>query len=447
MSRELDRRSFLRAGAAGLAGGTTAGADLAAGRQASRVTTSGLVPAGDTASRASPTDASGWPYRISTTDDDVGNDVVASADDGGVFVGYTETRDTSEGWVVKVDESGAASWRARFDRSRTRVYAVVEAHDDGYVVGGLRVDDGVVRPWLAALAPDGSVRWETSLEGTGWVRGLAAFEDRYAVVGTAQLSGTQAALLAAVDADGTPRWQTTYREWDVSRGFDVAAAGDGLVFAGQAIGNRTNPWVVKLDPGGTVQWEQVDFGEAATIAFGVAATSDGGAVVAGREGSGAYDPAHVAGVGPDGDVRWSTPAEQDGTIANDVVALSDDQFEVAGRLLSETDDFDAWLAQFDGEGNQWGSRSWGTETDEVGAAVAPTEDGRFYVVVNEQTADGGIDTRLARRSAVSDDQLAVLGILGGAIALVVLGVLAFGAVLLVVLLVVAFVVLKRRGDG
>jgi hypothetical protein len=255
------------------------------------------------------------------------------------------------GWLSRIAPDGSPRWL--LDRlggtGATTLQAVVARPDGGVLAGGFRD----AKAWLTAVDPRGKPAWDRDLE-LGEVTGILAAPSLTVVVVVTGRTTTAAGTsrLIAVDASGAPRWTTALPDHGAGELFGVAPLASGGVAVGQAPSSgRDGAWIVRFAPDGAILSSQVlpaatpetaqavtplpdggflvagasfeprrarvwrfdaagqlrwhkTYGDASPR--GVAATPDGGAVLA---GSVLADPtrAWIFAIGPDGAERWTAP--------------------------------------------------------------------------------------------------------------------------------------------
>jgi hypothetical protein len=154
--------------------------------------------------------------------------------------------------------------------------ALVVRQDGEFVMGtGAPTERDPAHVWLAYVDPAGNVAWERTLTATATARGraAAALPDGYAVAGeTATADGERMPHVWRLGGDGSPRWDQSYQgpgggqAFEIVNGLDATSDG-GLVMVGSTTRGpgKTNVWIVRLAPDGTVLWQRV-FGAAANPA-------------------------------------------------------------------------------------------------------------------------------------------------------------------------------------
>lgn len=263
--------------------------------------------------RAAPT----FETRVGGEGTDRGVGIRLLADGGYAAVGLTDG--SGEGgedvYLARLDESGRVRW--------TRTY------------GGPGADNG----WVVHEAPDGFV--------------LAGFTDSFG-------AGGFDFYLLKTDAEGNAEWSRTFGGPADDRCWALAARPDGgFLLAGEtkSFGNGEEDWyVVAVDDEGREAWSRTYGGERGDRCFSVAATGDGGFVLAGQTyswGEGERD-AYVARIDAEGKEEWSRifgGAERD--LAHHVIRTSDGAFVLTGytRTFGESPE-DPYLIKLDPDGNK-----------------------------------------------------------------------------------------------
>jgi hypothetical protein len=355
-------------------------------------------------------------------------EAVIATTGGFAVVGHTNSRPAGvrQAWVLEFDGVelrprreavfGAGLGRAGSSYAR----AVTVAPDGGLrVAGEIEVENGRFKPWLLALAADGTVRWERT-PGTGGINGLTALltldggdllgggvvdgagwlvrvsgagellgerrlpqlervtalatltGGRFAATGIAESSttgpGTTAVLTFERDHRLAWEWRPADRQGEL---FALAATLDGGLIATGRIRMSGSPdwglWLVRLDATGRVLWEHrpTDVTTDATVEAGhaVIALPDGGFAVAGDSLKGLADrDARVWGFAPDGALRWHKSYggnAQD--LARGIARLADGSLLVAGSTMSRgAGKTDLWVLRLSESGELAAQQAFGS---------------------------------------------------------------------------------------
>lgn len=159
---------------------------------------------------------------------------------------------------------------------------------EGYLAGGTTGEDGLDRAplgtWVAGLAPDGAVRFRRHHEpgrwsGTDRVAACCGLDGGALLVGRRTRADVVVddALVHAVAADGATRWRRTLPA--ASSVVDAVAVEGGAVLAGVDEGDPPAAWVAGLAPDGAVRWAHR---HERRLPSTVRATAGGEVVVAGH---------------------------------------------------------------------------------------------------------------------------------------------------------------------
>lgn len=170
--------------------------------------------------------------------------------------------------LAAIAADGTVRWQAQLPSTGRGDPAALVALSDGAVVAlgtGAPGDRDLAQVWLARVEATGKLAWERTLEGApdAWrARAAAAFPDgSVAVAGeTATPDGQRAPHVWRLGSDGAVRWQHRYGGQGGELVTGLAATRDGgLVVVGSTAQGpgKTNVWIVRLDPSGAVMWQRV----------------------------------------------------------------------------------------------------------------------------------------------------------------------------------------------
>jgi hypothetical protein len=165
---------------------------------------------------------------------------------------------TNDGWIVKLDDTGAIEWQKCLGGiDNDYAQSVVQTADGGYIVAGSATsNDGDVSGnhggadcWIVKLDDTGSIEWQECLGSIGEDMGYSI----------QQASDGGYILAAAAGYDGG----------DVS-GFH---------------GGMTDYWILKLTDAGSIEWHECLGGSGTDTPYSIQLTTDDGYIVAGVSGS------------------------------------------------------------------------------------------------------------------------------------------------------------------
>ena len=333
----------------------------------------------------------------------------------------------SDYWVVKLSAGGAVQWQQAVGSHGTnRLSGAVQTADGGFVLAGTNGEPASAGGGVgcAKTQPNRGQRgiWVVKLSGAG----ALLWERSFSTPGS-----------------GNVPQATAGRGSDAASG--VAAAPDGGVLVvghsdGPAAGDKSEPtrgyadyWVLRLGPGGALLWQRTLGSPEQDLAGAVAATADGGWLVAGHSypatlpvGSGAggekSEPSRggadlwVLKLDGAGAVQWDRTCGGPGdeTIGG-VAATADGGCLLAGladgpaggdRAQPSRGDYSGWAVKLGpGGARQWervcggpGTGGFGGQGADDFQAVAATADGGA-LLLGTTLSDAGADVSQPRRAA------------------------------------------------
>ena len=196
-------------------------------------------------------------------------------------------------------------------------WAMDTTADGGSVVAGQTQSFGADAQdgWVVRLSATGEMLWQRMYCGSN-SDSIAAIEQTsdwgYIAAGkTASLGqGSYDGWVLKLDPQGSVQWQETYGGSGSDSFADIQGTPDGGFIAAGGTSSfgvtGGDLWVVKLDPFGSVQWQKRYGGTGSDLATSVAPTRDGGYIVAGTTasfGAGSTD-GWVLKLKGDGMVDW-----------------------------------------------------------------------------------------------------------------------------------------------
>lgn len=253
--------------------------------------------------------------------------VVLSTSDGGYLVGGSSSSPTGTGnvtsanhggwdyWVVKLSSTGAIQWQNSYGGSQDEMlYAMSQTTDGGYILAGSSDSDddevsgnnGTSDYWVVKITGIGVMQWQKCLGGSDedFAYGVAQSPDGgYFITGYTNSSdgevteshGIPDMWVVKLDANGNLLWQNSLGGSLEDVGNAVAATSDGgCISAGYTYSNdgnvtgnhgRMDIWVVRLNSTGTILWQSCYGGSSYDDAQSIAATPDGGYLLAGGTSS------------------------------------------------------------------------------------------------------------------------------------------------------------------
>ena len=210
------------------------------------------------------------------------------------LVGQRDGGSGGDIWVVSWKETGV-EWNKRFGKKAYRNIAGVTDGGDGIVVFGttsksnLRPADDIYMVKIKSSGEEDWVRFfgERDYEEAGDVKRMPNGD--YILVGTtnAQGSGRLDAWLLRTDQQGYQKWNRPFGGRDDDEGLSVAATYDGgIILVGRSRSHAPNArankaYVVKVDAGGTLEWQRFYGGSRDDEATAVLLSHDGRLLISG----------------------------------------------------------------------------------------------------------------------------------------------------------------------
>lgn len=348
---------------------------------------------------------------------DRGIGVTQLADGGYAVVGLTASfgAGAEDVYVVRFDPEGAVLWSQSYGGAKDdNGWSVLELESGDLVVAGFTnsFGEGGFDCYLMRTDPSGVLRWSRTFGGAEDDRCwdlLSTVEGGFVLVGETASSGRGArdCYLLETDADGNEQWAATFGGEKDDRCFAVAASSEGgYVVAGQSYsegaGDR-DVYVIGVDRDGVEQWTKTFGGADSDVGHGVVTTSDGDFLVTGYTtslASEADDPFLVK-LSATGELRWTRVVPRSGLAHTLTGATTADAgfclggFEDSGASRNRA----AILLKTDRDGAPTWSRSFHRTADgeAFGYTVKATSDGGCVLAGHTTLgANGGLDLLLVK---------------------------------------------------
>jgi hypothetical protein len=320
-------------------------------------------------------------------------DVRQTADDGYIVAGSTWSFSTGyyDFWVLKLRADASVAWQKAYGGSAWDLCtSVAQADDGGYLVAGWTESFGAGSKdgWVLKLRPDGSLEWERTYGGS-------AAEELHAAVNSADAgyllagwtesfgAGGRDAMLVKLGTDGTIGWQRTLGGTGSDELTSAQATADGgYILAGSTESFGTGArgaWVVKLTPGGAVQWQRKFEGAYWNGAHSAREVSGGGYIVSARTAGDAW----ILRLDGNGSLLWQSTyggADLDNYHDSYAQETMDGGFIVGGHTLSfGAGSTDIWLMKLRNEGSVVWQTSYGGTEWEGATSLEQTSDGGYLL--------------------------------------------------------------------
>lgn len=323
-----------------------------------------------------------WSYTYGGSSFDHAMSGIKTSDGNYVTIGITESTDQDisnalggeDIWVIKTDSEGTLLWEKSYGGSDyDRAFDIIQTDDNGFIfVGSTWSDDGDFSnnkggsDLLAVkIDSDGVVEWSKTYGGSGDDGAASIIQTQD---GNFVISGTTSS------GDG-----------------DVSEAKGGL-----------DIWVIKIDPSGTLIWENTYGGSDQDWTKSIRETADNGFIIGGttRSVNGdvsspiLWDDVWVIKTDKDGTIEWEkTFGGTDFEVANDAQQTDDGGYIIAGYTWSSDGDVaelygvkDVWILKLDAQGNLEWEKTYGG-TGEEGAYAIEVVDGGYVFQANTSSSD------------------------------------------------------------
>lgn len=312
-----------------------------------------------------------------------GIDGCASAqqtDDGGyILVGHSTSDDVDvsnnhgnrDVWVVKLDATGNIEWEENYGGSTLDEAAdIQQTSDGGYIIAGSSASDdvdlsgnnGMNDYWVFKLDASGTVEWENNFGGSAMdeANSVEQTDDGGFIVGGYSESDDQ----------------------------DVSGNHGGYDY-----------WVLKLDAAGNMEWEDHYGGSEADLLSEVRQTDDGGYILTGGSGSNDGDVSGNEGdrdlwmvkLDPTGSIEWEENHGGNDYDQGTAIDLTDDGgFIIGGVKQVSFSSRNLWLLKLDDTGALEWEENYGGGDKESAGAIQETDAGTFIVAGRASSDDGDV---------------------------------------------------------
>jgi len=364
-----------------------------------------------------------WAKCYGHTGDDIVADIQKAFGGGYVVLGTTDSSQygAADFWLVKTDDTGAVIWTKYYGGSATDTAAAImrvgggASADSGYImVGSTTSNDGNVTGnhgtfdfWVVKIDVNGNVVWQKTLGGLFREKAAAVTQTRDGGIvvtgGTDSYDGDVNGQHGGPDfwvvklsGSGTLLWEKAFGGTGDESAYAIAATYDGgVIVAGEASSNdgdvstitgMNDFWVVKLDTSGNLQWEKTYGSFQEDWATSVYQTTDSGYIVTGAVANYPIFGAPTATIkidkhgALDTAIGWVTTATL-------VMKPAQDGGYVGLNWLPL---FDCNVQKMDSNFNlAWSKTMGGTSTD-YAVKILETDDGGYVIAANSQSNDGDV---------------------------------------------------------
>jgi hypothetical protein len=337
-----------------------------------------------------------WQKTFGGDSTDVANAVLATADSGCIFAGYTNSFGAGglDYYVGKVDARGNLQWSATYGGPGNDYgYAIAQCRDGGFVIAGLTGSFGAGGGDFYVVRIDklGDTIWTRTYGGTALDVAYSVqqtFDGGFIVAGYTNSfgAGDQDVYLVKTDSAGDTLWTHTYGGSKQDFGYSVQQTSDsGYIITGStySFGNGgAAVYLIKTDALGDTLWTRTYGGALDDGGQSVEQTRDGGYIVAGYESSftDGFYAFYLIKTDETGDTLWTRMyGTNKRSWCYSVRQTTDGGYILAGQTEQGHGGEDVYLVLTDSDGNPRWANTFGGVSDDVGYSVCQTLDGGFVV--------------------------------------------------------------------
>jgi|GEM_PF-2495780 len=315
--------------------------------------------------------------------------IIQTSDGGCIAVGYTKSsdgdlsgsRDSLDGWIIKLDSNGNKLWSNCFGGSgNDYLNIIVQTADGGYIAAGETLSSdgdfsehhgGYTDGWIIKLDSNGNKLWSKCFGGS----------DDDSLKGIIQLSdGGYIAIGSTMSTNGE------FSEHN---------------------GGRTDGWIIKVSSAGNKLWSKCFGGNGNDYLSNITQTSDGGYIAAGETSStdgdfsgnhsGKTDGCMIKFDAADNKVWSKCFGGTDYDSLTDIIQTIDGGYMASGYAKSNDGDvsdshgdYDGWIIKVNSSGNKEWSKCFGGSNIDYLYKLLQTSDNGFCTVGYTKSNDGDV---------------------------------------------------------
>jgi predicted secreted protein len=211
-------------------------------------------------------------------------------------------------------------------------------------------------------------------------------------------AGNKDFWLVKVDSAGNHEWNQTYGGLNADILFSLAATSDGgYILAGRTRSfgaGSADAWLVKIDASGNHEWNQTYGGPRIDVAHAVIQTTDGGYAIAGFTTSFGADGKDLwlVKTNSSGNLEWR---KQHGGLGDEdsrgIIETIDGGYALAGFTTSfGAGGEDFWLVKVDSAGNHEWNQTYGGPNNDLVFSIVAVDDGGYALAGRTQSFGAGL---------------------------------------------------------
>jgi hypothetical protein len=245
-----------------------------------------------------------WQKTYGALHDEAAYSIAPTVQEGFIVAGSTSSigAGDSDYWILKLNPHGEVEWQYAYGGSDSDIAcSIQQTEENGYIVAGRSASfsaDTLSDAWVLKLDTKGTVVWEKAYDGGGHesAEAMAQTQDNgFILAGSIKSAsgGGKSLWLIKCSSHGAIDWQRSYGGIAGGPPCTIQATSifqtedRGYMVSGSLYPHAHNfdCWVLKLDPGGQVEWEMAYDGSSHDNASVVSPACDAGFVVAGSKKS------------------------------------------------------------------------------------------------------------------------------------------------------------------
>lgn len=264
-----------------------------------------------------------WQKNYGGSNNEYGYSILGCSNGGYLLAGSSGSNDFDvvknyggdDVWLSKISISGNIEWERNYGGSANDVaYSVIETNDRGYVFAGYTTSNdsdvsgnaGAADVWVVKIDSSGDIIWQSTLGGSAndYARAIIQTTDNgyvfagYTNSNNGDVSGNHGGYdywVVKLDSGGNLEWQEALGGGNFDQAYAIALTNDsGFVVTGYVSSNDGNVsgnhgsqdmWTVKLDISGNLLWQKAMGGGNSDFAYSIMQAQDGNYLIGGTSNS------------------------------------------------------------------------------------------------------------------------------------------------------------------
>lgn len=321
-----------------------------------------------------------WAMRYEESEAEHSFSSIHETNDGGfIAAGHIrhDLEDEYKTWVVKLNSNGTIAWQKEYAVYMPTLGFIIPMEltsDGGYIIAGANADYTSVQ--VLKLNSDGTIAWQKNYDGTvGFPESLQETSDGgFVMAGWGEVGF----WVLKLDDEGSMTWQRTYDSGKPEWATSIRSTSDGgYILAGStdfSLSPESDFWILKLNSDGTIVWQKTYGGTAADFAQDIQETNDGGYIVIGDTNSFGASRSDV----------WVLKLNHDGTIAwqkvygyvGDEYARAIQETSDGGYIVAARNGWKGWILKLDDDGTVAWQRTYDVGNQGI-RSIQETNDGGY----------------------------------------------------------------------